>query len=133
MHLRFHKIIKYRKVASSTLTRLVAHLRIFRLFIKGKFDAYVMWPLAKRVQNWIVDRSTAWDFTKHDFEKDFNGMACTKNFMQQHFLVFSCSVMIINIAVFLVLNVQWCVMDFDEMTFNSPLINSFLPCIFHHS
>ena len=24
--------------------------------------AYVMWPFAKRVQNWIVDRSTAHDF-----------------------------------------------------------------------
>ena len=53
----------YRKVASSRLSRLVAHLRIFRLFMKGKFDAYVLWPLAKRVQNWIVDRSTARDFT----------------------------------------------------------------------
>ena len=34
--------VKYRKVASSGLSRLVAHLRIFRLFIKGKFDAYVL-------------------------------------------------------------------------------------------
>ena len=31
--------------------------------MKGKFDAYVLWPLAKRVQNWIVDRSNARDFT----------------------------------------------------------------------
>ena len=53
----------YRKVASSRLSRLVAHLAIFRLFMKGKFDAYVLWPLAKRVQNWIVDRSTTRDFT----------------------------------------------------------------------
>ena len=53
----------YRKVASSRLSRLVAHLRIFRLLMKGKFDAYVLWPLAKWVQNWIVDRSTARDFT----------------------------------------------------------------------
>ena len=30
--------------------------------MKGKFDAYVLWPLAKRVQNWIVDRSTARNF-----------------------------------------------------------------------
>ena len=29
--------------------------------MKGKFDAYVL--LAKRVQNWIVDRSTACDIT----------------------------------------------------------------------
>ena len=34
--------IQYRKVASSRLSRLVAHLRIFRLFIKGKFDPYVL-------------------------------------------------------------------------------------------
>ena len=42
---------------------IVAHSRIFRLFMKGKFDAYVLWPLAKRVQNWMVGRSTAPDFT----------------------------------------------------------------------
>ena len=53
----------YRKVASSRLSRLVAHLRIFRLFMKGKIDDYVLWLLAKRVQNWIVDRSSARDFT----------------------------------------------------------------------
>ena len=39
--------VKYCKVASSGLSRLVAHLgaahlRAFRLFIKGKFDAYVL-------------------------------------------------------------------------------------------
>ena len=50
-------------VANSTLSWLGEHSRIFRLFVKGKFDAYVLWPLAKRNQNWIVDRSTACDFT----------------------------------------------------------------------
>ena len=49
--------ISYRKVMSSRLPCLVAHLRNFRLFMKGKFDAYELWPLAKRVQNWIVDRT----------------------------------------------------------------------------
>ena len=34
--------VRYRKVASSRLFRLVAHLRIKRLFMKGKFDAYVL-------------------------------------------------------------------------------------------
>ena len=34
--------------------------------MKGKFDAYVLWPLAKMFQNWIVDRSTARDFTVFD-------------------------------------------------------------------
>ena len=52
----------YRKVANSSLSRLVAHFQIFRRFMKGKFDAYVLWPLAKKFQTWIVDRSTARDF-----------------------------------------------------------------------
>ena len=57
------RITRYRKVASSSLSRLVAHFQIFRRLMKGKFDAYVLWPLAKRVQNSILDRSTARDFT----------------------------------------------------------------------
>ena len=32
----------YRKVASRSTSRLVALPRIFRLFMKGKFDAYVL-------------------------------------------------------------------------------------------
>ena len=36
------KFKEYRKVASSILSLLVAHLRIFKLFMKGKFDAYVL-------------------------------------------------------------------------------------------
>ena len=31
--------------------------------MKGIFDDYVLWPLAKRVQNWTVDRPTAPNFT----------------------------------------------------------------------
>ena len=53
----------YCKVASSSLSWLVAHFQIFRRLTKGKFDAYVLWPLAKKFQNWIVDRSTARNFT----------------------------------------------------------------------
>ena len=34
--------------------------------MKGKFDAYVRWPLAQNFQNWIVDRSTARDFTVYN-------------------------------------------------------------------
>ena len=30
--------------------------------MERKFDAYVLWPLAKRVKNWIVDRFTARNF-----------------------------------------------------------------------
>ena len=33
--------------------------------MKEKFDAYVLWPLAKKFQNWIVDQSTARDLTVH--------------------------------------------------------------------
>jgi hypothetical protein len=33
------------KVASSRLSRFVAHSRIFRLFMKGKFDAYVPYSI----------------------------------------------------------------------------------------
>ena len=65
-HLRFpNPFSNYRKVASSRLSWLVAHPCIFRLFLKVKFDAYVLWPLAQRVQNWIVDWSTARYFTVH--------------------------------------------------------------------
>ena len=31
--------------------------------MKGIFDAYILWLFVKKVQNWIVDRSTARDFT----------------------------------------------------------------------
>ena len=41
----------YLKVSSSRLSRLGAHLRIFKQFMKRKIDAYVLWHLAKRVQN----------------------------------------------------------------------------------
>ena len=30
--------------------------------MKGKFDACILWPLAKRVPNWIVGQSTVGDF-----------------------------------------------------------------------
>ena len=34
--------IRYRKVANSSLSQLVAHFQIFRRLVKGKFDAYVL-------------------------------------------------------------------------------------------
>ena len=34
-----------------------------------KFDAYVLWYLAKKFQNWIVERSTARNFTVIDVNK----------------------------------------------------------------
>ena len=57
----------YCKVASSSMSPLVAHLMIFRRLLKWKFDAYVVWPLAKKFQSWIVDRSTALNFTVLSF------------------------------------------------------------------
>ena len=54
--------LNYRKVVSSRLSRLVAHTRIFRRLMKGKFYPYVMWPLAPKFQNWIVDWSNARNF-----------------------------------------------------------------------
>ena len=62
----FHFWIIHRKVASSSLSWIVALARIFRLLMKGNFDARVLWPLAKRAQNCIVDpvdQSTTWNFT----------------------------------------------------------------------
>ena len=38
--------LEYRKFASRSMSRLVARPGIFRLFMKGKFDPYVLWPLA---------------------------------------------------------------------------------------
>ena len=52
----------YHKVTSSSMSQLVAHFQIFRRLMKGKFDAYVLRPLAKKFQNWIADQSTAPDF-----------------------------------------------------------------------
>ena len=48
---RVVKKIEYRKVASSSLSQLVAHFQIFRGLMKEKFDAYVLLPLAKKFQN----------------------------------------------------------------------------------
>ena len=36
--------------------------------MNGKFDAYLLWPLAKRVQNWIVDWSITNDFTLYNID-----------------------------------------------------------------
>ena len=63
----------YRKVASWRLSQLVAHSRIFRIFMKGNFDAYVLWPLDKMVKNWIVDRSTTRDFKVVERGTNYSG------------------------------------------------------------
>ena len=66
----------YRKVSSRSTSRLVAHPSIFRMFMKGKFDAYVLWPLAKSFQNWIVDRSTARHLVCSFFQKSRGVVLC---------------------------------------------------------
>ena len=38
--------------------------------MREKFDVYVLWPLAHRVQNWIVDQSIDRDFTVYMKELD---------------------------------------------------------------
>jgi hypothetical protein len=59
--------------------------------MKGKFDAYVLWPLAKSVQNWIVHQSTARDFTvnKNAFFYIFYSLVpkieiCLKYFLERN-------------------------------------------------
>ena len=39
-----------------------------RAYMKGKFDDYVLWPLAKKIKNWIVDQSAARDLTVLKFD-----------------------------------------------------------------
>ena len=63
-------------VASSRLSWLVAHPSIFRMFMKGTFDAYVLWLLVNIFQNWIVDRSTACIFTVFFFSLYFRNGSC---------------------------------------------------------
>ena len=69
----------YRKVASSSMSWLVAHFQIFRRLKKGKFDAYVLWPLAKKFQNLIVDWSTARDFTVDIWRETVNQLILAKS------------------------------------------------------
>ena len=58
----------------------VAHLSIFRVLMKVKFDAYVLWPLAKRVWNWIVYWSTARNFTVHIIWEGHKNL-CNRQFL----------------------------------------------------
>ena len=69
-------ICQHRKVASSRLSRLVVHPKIFRRLMKGKFYPYVLWPLTQKFQNLIVDRSTARDFTVMIFSFYLSDQRC---------------------------------------------------------
>ena len=48
----------YRKVSSSRLSWSIALSKIFRRLVKGKFDACVLWPLAKKFWNWVHERTS---------------------------------------------------------------------------
>ena len=63
--------------------------------MKAKFDAYVLRPLAKRVQNWIVDRSAAWDISRPFYLPckiwGLNFCMVQKIFIREKFYLFRCS------------------------------------------
>ena len=61
-------LVDYRIVASTSPSRIEAHADLFRSLMKGIFDPYVLWPFAKKLQNWIVDWSTAHDFTVRNLD-----------------------------------------------------------------
>ena len=65
---------KYRKVASNWLSRFVAHPRIFRLFMKRNFDAYILWPLDKKAQNWISSRPVYFSRLYSIFQTSVRGL-----------------------------------------------------------
>ena len=73
---------------SSRPSRLVAHPGIFRMFMEGKFDAYVLWPFAKSFQIWIVDRSTACNFTVFKNLTKYFDFKSVQSFHYGIFLVF---------------------------------------------
>ena len=66
--------LTYRKVVNSSLSLLVARFQIFWRLMKRKFDSYLLLPLAKKFQNWIVDRSTARDFTVYFSDITIQGL-----------------------------------------------------------
>ena len=59
-HQKYFYIAKYRKVASSRLSRLVANPRIFRKLMKGKFDAYVVTVTFGQKVPKLISRPTLW-------------------------------------------------------------------------
>ena len=52
--------IEYREVAGSRLSQLIAYIKHFRLFMKGKFDSYVLWPLAKNFTACVEHLTITW-------------------------------------------------------------------------
>ena len=58
-------LLKYRKVASTSPSCLEAHAGFFRLFMKGKFDVYILWPFGKKVDFLIIN--TRYSNSDQDF------------------------------------------------------------------
>ena len=54
---------KYRIVASSNTSRLEAHAGIYKLLMKGSFDAHVLWLFDKKLIFELVTRIITRDFT----------------------------------------------------------------------
>jgi hypothetical protein len=46
---------KYHKVASTSLSPLEAHAGFFRLYMKGKFDVYLLWHFGKKNDFHIIN------------------------------------------------------------------------------
>ena len=69
----FSDQFQYSKVANSSMSWLVAHFQIFRMLMKRKLNAYVLWPLTKKFQNWIVNRLllATLRYMKHFISKTF--------------------------------------------------------------
>ena len=61
--------VEYRKVVSSSMSRLVAHFQIFRRLMKGKFDSYVMWPLTKIASKLNRKPVYCWQHKKERFRE----------------------------------------------------------------
>ena len=55
--------------------------RIFKRLMKGKFDAYVLLPFTEKFWNWIVDGSTACDFTVDHVQTIFTGQQFVKPYL----------------------------------------------------
>ena len=53
----------YRKVGTSNTSHLEAHIGIYRLLMKGIFDAYVLWPFDKKFVFELVTWVNTHDFT----------------------------------------------------------------------
>ena len=57
----FH--MSYRKVASSNMSRLEAHVGFFRLLMKGIFNPYVQWSFDKKLIFWLATSVRTRDYT----------------------------------------------------------------------